>query len=448
MNYSKIFSYTLLTISSVLLIYIYYRSEVVLLGNKSNYYRPYYIISIFLLLSSFISFYLSSNIKLILSIISISIIISLYIFEGFLQAGFLSENSLTKQRAKIAKNQGIEFDERSRYEIYNELKQNNNDITVVIHPSQFLNFSNDIFTLAGISNKKTIHCNENGYFSIYQSDRYGFNNPDSEWEKKKIQFLLIGDSFVHGSCVNQEDTLSGNLRKKLNDQGVINLGYKGTGPLIQNAILREYGAQLKYSNILWFYFGNDIEDLYYELDNEILSNYFSDTKFTQNLANKQKEVDLFLENFLSDTATNMNPFQSFIKLSSIRKMIYWKLDDITKSEQNFSLRSSKDLNNFKNLATLTKDIADLNDSKIYFIYLPMFNRYDEKLKLVNAGQNYYDQIIAIIEDLEIPIIDIHKELFSLHSSPKKLFPFEIKGHYTPETYEMISEIIIEKLKIK
>ena len=448
MNYSKIFSYTLLIVSSLLLIYIYYRSEVILLGNKSNYYQPYYIIGIFLLLFSLISFYLNSQIKLILFIVSISIVSSLYIFEGFLQAGFFSENSLTNQRAKIAKNQGREFDKRSRYEIYSELKQKNDDTTVVVHPSQFLNFSNDIFTLAGISKKKTVHCNENGYFSIYQSDRHGFNNPDSEWEKKKIQLLLIGDSFVHGSCVNQEDTISGNLRKKLNDQGVINLGYKGTGPIIQNAILREYGDQLLYSNILWFYFGNDIDDLNYELKNEILYNYFSDKKFTQNLANKQKEVDLFLENYLSETLSNKNPFKSFIKLSSTRKMIYWKLNSISKSKQDYNLRSREGLNNFRKLALLTKEIAEANDAKIYFIYLPMFNRYDEKLKLVNVGQNYYDQIISIIDNLEIPIIDIHKELFSLHSSPKKLFPFEIRGHYTPKTYEMISEIILEKLELK
>ena len=35
------------------------------------------------------------------------------------------------------------------------------------------------------SNSETIFCNENGYF-IYQSDRYGFNNPDDQWDQKKL----------------------------------------------------------------------------------------------------------------------------------------------------------------------------------------------------------------------------------------------------------------------
>ena len=50
-----------------------------------------------------------------------------------------------------------------------------------------------LFSLSSISNKKTIHCNEAGYFSIHHTDRYGFNNPDFLWEENEIEFLLIHD---------------------------------------------------------------------------------------------------------------------------------------------------------------------------------------------------------------------------------------------------------------
>ena len=40
------------------------------------------------------------------------------------------------------------------------------------------------------SNSKTIVCNENGYFSIFRSDRYGFNNPDYEWDKDEAKIIL------------------------------------------------------------------------------------------------------------------------------------------------------------------------------------------------------------------------------------------------------------------
>ena len=52
----------------------------------------------------------------------------------------------------------------------------------------------DIFPFAGISNSKTIHCNENGYYSIYHSDRYGLNNQDQLWDENTVEYLLIGDS--------------------------------------------------------------------------------------------------------------------------------------------------------------------------------------------------------------------------------------------------------------
>jgi hypothetical protein len=67
--------------------------------------------------------------------------------------------------------------------------------------------------LGGISYAETIHCNENGYYSIYQSDRYGFNNPDTEWDSEEIEYLLVGDSFTHGRCVNRPNDIASVLRQ-------------------------------------------------------------------------------------------------------------------------------------------------------------------------------------------------------------------------------------------
>lgn len=446
MNFSKIFSFASIALSFLFISYVTYQSEIIFLGDRISYYKIYYAIGILLLLFSFISFYLNRQVKLIITIIFISLVFALYIFEGFLVSGFLNDKSIQEQRIKSAEENGISFDKRSRYEIYAELKKENEDITVVVHPSQFISSTFEIFSLAGISKKKTIHCNENGYFSIYESDRYGFNNPDREWDKDEIEYLLIGDSFVHGACVNEENTISGNLRKRSGEKGVINLGYKGTGTVIQHATLREYGPQLNYKNLLLFYFGNDFEELSYELNNEILNNYFLDESFTQDLINRQKEVDTFLNNFLLQMEASRNNLLSFLKLTSIRKMIIWNFLSNTNESQHDLVNVSKNLKKFKKLITMSKEIADLNESEIYFIYLPMFNRYDSDLNLVDSGQNNYDQVISTVSELNIPIIDIHKELFHLQSDPKKLFPFGIRGHYTAETYSMISDIIIKKVE--
>ena len=72
--------------------------------------------------------------------------------------------------------------------------------------------SEKILTFSGVSFAKTIMCNENGYYSIYDSDRFGFNNPDDQWDQD-LDFLLIGDSFVNGACVNRPNDIGSNLRK-------------------------------------------------------------------------------------------------------------------------------------------------------------------------------------------------------------------------------------------
>ena len=69
------------------------------------------------------------------------------------------------------------------------------------------------FPLSDISNSKTVSCNENGYYQIYNSDRYGFNNPDEEWDNEIIDYLIIGDSFAKGACVNRPHDISSILRK-------------------------------------------------------------------------------------------------------------------------------------------------------------------------------------------------------------------------------------------
>ena len=69
-----------------------------------------------------------------------------------------------------------------------------------------------LFPLSGKSNSLTIFCNENGYFSIFDSDRYGFNNPDQEWNSNEIEYLIIGDSFAQGACVNRPYDIGSQLR--------------------------------------------------------------------------------------------------------------------------------------------------------------------------------------------------------------------------------------------
>ena len=80
----NIFSVICLTVSLFLFIYVFYKSEIYWNGEKKDFYSIYYIITSILIFFSIITFILNQKIKRYLSISIISILIGLYIFEGYL----------------------------------------------------------------------------------------------------------------------------------------------------------------------------------------------------------------------------------------------------------------------------------------------------------------------------------------------------------------------------
>ena len=73
------------------------------------------------------------------------------------------------------------------------------------------------FSLGSISSKKIVLCNENNFMSIFKSDEYGFNNQNYDW-KEDINYenvLLIGDSFLLGACVKENQNIGSLIKKRL-----------------------------------------------------------------------------------------------------------------------------------------------------------------------------------------------------------------------------------------
>ena len=213
----KIFSPSCLVISLLLLFYTFYKSEIYWNGTKSSYYLIYYIVLIVLVIFSIITFYLNNKIKDYLVISLISVIISLYLFEGYLSYAKKihieqAQNVSLNKKKLYEKETGKKYDDRSKYEVYKDLKKTDKNIQLSIYPVTFINEQHKLYPFSGIANSKTIHCNENGYYSIYDSDRYGFNNPDSEWDQNEIEYLLIGNSFAHGACINRPHDIASVLR--------------------------------------------------------------------------------------------------------------------------------------------------------------------------------------------------------------------------------------------
>jgi hypothetical protein len=434
----KVFSPTILLISLSLLTYTFYKSEIYWEGSKREYYYVYYIISLILIFFSFLTFFLNQLFKEYLIIIFLSFTIGVYFFEGYL----ISKNNFSKKnlfkdndlKEKLyEKKTGKKWDKRSKFEIYENLKKKDNQITLAVAPRKYVVKNKLIFSFSGISNSKTIYCNENGYYSLYHSDRYGFNNPDEEWDKEEIEYLLIGDSFSHGACVNRPYDIASNLRK-LSNKSVLNLGQGGNAPLIEYATLREY-LKPNVRKVLWMYFeGNDLNDLQKELEDEILANYLKNPNFSQNLKLKQNEINILKLDFLEsqrkieiEKATLNFKLKKFVKIYNTRLLI----------SQKFKPKPTGDsFSAFKKILKLSKEQLENNNSKLYFVYLPEYDRYTKKY-----NNREYNLIKNLVNELEIPFIDIPNEVFKNKDQGLKLFPFGMWGHYNIEGYRKVSETI-------
>ena len=107
---------------------------------------------------------------------------------------------------------------QNKFEIYKLQKKK---ISIIAN----VNEENILKSLSGASKIKTIFCNENGKYSFFLSDRYGFNNPDVEWDKKNINYFLLGNSFTQGACVNRPADIASQIRK-ISKKSVLNMGYR------------------------------------------------------------------------------------------------------------------------------------------------------------------------------------------------------------------------------
>jgi len=107
------------------------------------------------------------------------------------------------ERPKFAKRHGVAFDTRTRLTVIEDLRRRGID-SVPATGAFFLNgqpgdlpawevasSGGEPFPLSGIANKTTVLCNENGSWTIYQSDEHGFHNPAGLWNEHSDHLLKL-----------------------------------------------------------------------------------------------------------------------------------------------------------------------------------------------------------------------------------------------------------------
>lgn len=368
---------------------------------------------------------LSNNLKVNLSIIFFTLGITVYGFETYLEFS--------------------PKDKKTRMDALSELRNSGVNGFPNVFPFNFIGSNGfpsgkeRIYPLGTISNSTTILSNEAGFYPVIETDEYGFNNSKGLYIENKVDILLTGDSYTEGFSVHSNETISAVLRQL--DYSAISVGKSGNGPLLELAALKEYGEPFKPKIVLWLYYINDLSGLKNEMKSSVLNKYLNENDYSQKLIYRQEEIDKILKKYVKvewmkkkeiENLAN-NPIIKIAKLYNLRMKVRLK-----PTSEPTVLPTPV----FKDVLSKSKQLVSSWNGKMYFVYLPDWNRYSSNIEHPNR-----DFVMKTAKELNIPIIDIHTEVFKPHPDPLSLFPFRKYNHYNADGYKLVAEAISKRLTI-
>ena len=445
-------SFLFIIFSIILFSFILYVSEIRWDSTRRTYYLQYIIFSFIVLIASILTLYFKEKINQNILLVVISSVITLYSVELVLYfTNYQLTNDTLKKNIKYYQEQtGLIYDTRTKYMVFKELKKKNTIVAPSIAPKNlFGNKDAEFLPLTSKSNSLTVYCNENGYWSIYLSDTYGFNNPNQDWKEKNIDFLILGDSFGKGACVNRPNDIASLLRAK-NLTG-LSLSHGGYGPLIQLAVLKEYSEKFDtIKNVIFFYYeGNDLANLNYSSQYKLLNRYLDDKNFSQKLLYKQDLVDSLASQEIE--RNKKKKLFEILKLTNVRGILNFKKIDYDEFKPKFitekcinslvCIQTGKIDSNFKKIILRAKEISKEKKANFYLVYLPEYWRYD----LSSYPDQTRNEIISFLKKQQINYIDLHEKLFSKMKNPKDLYAFRINNHYNLEGYKNVANEIFNNI---
>ena len=374
--------------------------------------------------------------------------------------------NIREEKIRIAKENNFKHDLRTPKEFYIDQKKIFKNLAPnFLYSRQYASLNifkesrsgNKIIPFRGPINQKSISCAEDLNYRIISNDKYGFKNSNSIYQKK-INSILLGDSYAEGYCVKAINDVAGNLNKE--NINTINFGVAGTGPLVSLAILREYGSYFKPKNVFYLYYeGNDLDDLNFEKRVKNLSNYRNDnfkiyyldkyeeiTTFLKK-ANKEIEELIFEEKKDKDILKEEEKFQflnNFIahlkdiaEINNLKNII--KFSILKKQKNNF------DLPLFYEIVEKMKVESNNWNGNYYFVYVPSWSRYFTKFTNKDSSINLKDEILRNLNSKKIKTIDL-TEFFDNTDNLKNYFPLGYVGHYNSNGYRKIAEILSDRIK--
>ncbi len=324
------------------------------------------------------------------------------------------------------------FDARTKLEFMHDMKEHGREFVPSFAAPAVLDRTaedgRDPLPFGGIADVDTVYCNESGEYVGFRSDEHGFRNPPGLYDEPPVA-VVLGDSFARGYCVELD--VAAHLRRL--DGPTLNLGTDDTGPLAQLAVLREIAAPLRPRVVYWLFFeGNDLRDLEREWEREPLRRYL-ESDYRAGLFERQGEIDERLrDSFLGGTrgpaATRgvPGPVASFARFTRLGRL----LRDATRTPR--ARAYPFDAERLRAVLAAARDETLSWDGELIFVYLPAWERFGDS----DRANPHRDAILRLVEELDVPAVDVTARFESIPDPLPSLFPFGLRGHYTELGYQL------------
>ncbi len=289
--------------------------------------------------------------------------------------------------------------------------------------------------IAGLPLTNTYYCNEGYGLVRYRSDRFGFRNQDSIWDDD-IKAIMIGDSFVHGACVSDNDTFPQKLSEKINSR-VLNLGVGSNNPSHYFTYSHLFIPLLKPKIVYLNFYSNDngeyaqsvIERKYVDENKKIFSNN----------GRALYDVPLFLEEgtrAIDLLRKKQQGKENVPKIGVVQRGFRSFMKHSTLPTIRSLLTSSSRFDQTEKAITKTLDLCNKFSCKVIVIFIPNSEYYRPDPR----ADNYGDKIAQLTSYLGISFVDGRDVI----SRKKGSRDFAIKGpHLSPMGYEKMALAIAE-----
>jgi hypothetical protein len=271
---------------------------------------------------------------------------------------------------------------------------------------------------------RNYYCNESGSFAIFDTDRFGLRNPDAVWDDQ-ADIVATGDSFTFGACLDEADSIVGNIRHVIGR--TVNLGSGANGPLIELATIKEFVPTLKPKAVVWLFFPNDLDDLKRERENPLLAAYL-DPDHSQNLVGRRMDympaVQQVADNYYqavrkAEAAAAAIPAERWFTLPHLRALLSYTRRILSDRRED-----KPDVASFKTVLAEANRFIRANASELFFVYLP------DCLASSYGQSQWKTELLSGVRNLGVRVIDVEPAIDRTRASGQDPFFFCHGSHFS------------------